>query len=89
MGAIGWSEYDYFTAEPYSVFAAIEGYYDDLNDVARVNRLLSWRLHCSLSKNPMNISKYMPLFGDSSQPKGKMVMDKETYELIKKKHGLK
>jgi hypothetical protein len=31
----------------------------------------------------------MPLFGDSSQPKGKMVMDKETYELIKKKHGLK
>jgi hypothetical protein len=89
MGAIGWSEYDYFTAEPYSVFSAIEGYYDNLNEVARVNRVLSYRIHQSLVKKPINITEYMPLFGDNVQAKGKMVMDKETYELIKRKHGLK
>lgn len=86
---MGWLPYDYYMATPYEFLAALEGYYDKLEQQAGITRLSTFYIIKALGAKIKKPQDFWPMFGDELQPKDTFVVDAEMWEKIKKTHKIK
>lgn len=91
FGSLGWTPYEYYTAAPYELFCACEGFFDKEDRLAQMMRIASYRIHQSLVQKPLRIDDYWPLYFDNlNHETGEKIsqLTQEDFDRIKKVHGI-
>lgn len=87
MGKIGWSEWEYFTASPESVYLAVEGYMEGKKHDEVLLRHQT-DIIFKVMGGKQNMKSIWPIDENDAKPVEPMIMTSERYKALQK-HGYK